>query len=128
MRRYFGGTDTSCFSGNCLVKGHVMSCWSRCLKWCMVFRKDSTKDLVFWLLCLFKKNSKPPRSLFLYKSTRVFLFKLGLTTDPDTVELEAEAWRPVSSKYLQGKQTSKGFLAWHTSELGAIMAFCYPLK
>ena len=33
-------TDTWCFSGSCLVKGHVMFFWSRCLREHVMFRKS----------------------------------------------------------------------------------------
>ena len=33
-------TDVWCFSGSCLVKGHAMFCWSRCLRGCVMFGKS----------------------------------------------------------------------------------------
>ena len=38
-------THMWCFSGSCLVRGHVVFCWSRCLRGCLLLRKNINTTL-----------------------------------------------------------------------------------
>lgn len=177
MRRCFIGTDPWCFARSCLVKGHVMFCWSECLRWGMLFRKNlnitpqtvrewftlqsftglcwwhsyigtlcntwlvftdlhvlwlhrkkSTKDLlvVFWLLL--KMHSWTPNHQGVDSDAKALgsfysSWNLGSPQILTQQDRGVKPWTQFQASICRGKQTSKGFLACHTTDWRAIMEF-----